>query len=89
MARHTPQHIIPSGRMLARTPTSQIRLAPAPMTFQVGSKLRCSCVCLPGINMKQTSQKHLHEGSCSPDAQLRYAQGVLPGEMSCLTLCFP
>lgn len=37
MARHTPANIIPSGRMLGRTPTSQIRVAPAPMTFQVGT----------------------------------------------------
>ncbi|CAL5226958.1 g9843 [Coccomyxa viridis] len=34
MARHTPHNLIPSGRMLARTPTSQLRAAPAPMTFQ-------------------------------------------------------
>ena len=31
----TPGNMIPSGRMLGQTPTSQMRLAPAPMTFQV------------------------------------------------------
>lgn len=36
MARHTPHNLIPSGRMLARTPTSQLRAVPAQMTFQVG-----------------------------------------------------
>ena len=36
MARHTPHNLIPSGRMLPRTPTSQIRAVPAQMTFQVG-----------------------------------------------------
>ena len=48
MARHTPHNLIPSGRMLARTPTSQLRAAPAPMTFQVGltTKLFHNCATL-------------------------------------------
>ena len=35
LQHQTPGNMIPSGHMLGRTPTSQMRLAPAPMTFQV------------------------------------------------------
>ena len=88
----TPGNMIPSGHMLGRTPTSQMRLPPAPMTFQVAlcrhhtQRHACFHALLPMLLQKQIVLKcELITGTVSSAGELVTATGA--GGWLCLVAC--